>query len=137
MSDASVIQLLADRFTSGIAHPGEDGKPALLNLPRFNAIPDEMAEQFAQHAHLPHADMPRLLAEAVVHTLKTEGHYAIISQAELDELRAKAEGAPEATRIIEVYESAAARQPTFTLRVEPHTDRVVVPLSALREALKA
>lgn len=138
MSDTPIVQLLADRFTSGIAHPGEDGKATLLNLPiRNSAIPPEMSEHFAQSANLPHADLPKLLAEAVVHTLKTEGKYAIIPQAQLDELQARADGGPDGTRVIEVYESSAAKQPVFTLRVEPHTDRVNVPLNALRAALQA
>lgn len=134
-----VIQLLADRFTSGIAHPdGKGGKSTLLYLPiRNTGLPSEMAEEFARAAGWPHADAPLALAEAVAHTLRTEGHYAIVPQAEYDELRAKAAGAPDGVRVIEVYGSRTDKKPTFTLTVPAHTNCVYVPLATLKDQLQA
>lgn len=84
-------ELIAAHLAQGLVHPG-DGKPIALPLPMFqtSAIPPEMAEEFANQAGLPTADITKLTAEAIVHLLESNG-LAIIDQAELDQLRTDAQ----------------------------------------------
>lgn len=103
MSNARAATLIAERLPTGIPHPGADGqKPFMVTLPglRSTGIPPEMAAQFAQAAGLPHTDTPKLVAEAVVNLLETDGQMTIIDNADLAQLRQDAADAPDGTRIM-------------------------------------
>jgi hypothetical protein len=85
-------QPVADLLTAALPnlnHPGVNGGPPIpIVLPTFrnSGIPQEQAEQFAREAGLPHADLARLTAEALVHTVESSGR-TIIDNAELTDLR--------------------------------------------------
>lgn len=90
MPDQSVIDLIAQSLANGLTHPGDQKSgPIALPLPMFRtaSLPPDMAEQFAQEAGLPHADIARLTAEALVHTMENSGK-AIVDTAELERLQA-------------------------------------------------
>lgn len=94
MPNPRIATLIAQRIPAGLPHPGDgkDQKPAMLNLPAFRStgLPPGMEAHFAKEAGLPSNDIPRLIAEAVVNLIETDGDSEIISKAELTELRAKA-----------------------------------------------
>lgn len=73
MSDA--VQLIANALKTGLTHPGTGDGPVPLSLPMFqnSHIPGEMRDRFAEEAGLPHADVAKLTAEALVHLLETNG----------------------------------------------------------------
>lgn len=79
-------ELIAQHLAKGLVHPG-DGKPFALPLPMFQttALPPEMAEEFADQAGLPTANIPQLTAEAIVHLLEQNG-YTILDSTEFEQL---------------------------------------------------
>ncbi|EUA18456.1 putative gp80 [Mycobacterium xenopi 3993] len=100
MPNAAVAGLIAQRLPEGLLHPGDPNanQPAkLIPLPglRSTGIPPEMAKQFAAQAGLPSHDVPKLIGEAIVYLLETEG-FAIIPSTELEQLRTQAADAPTA-----------------------------------------
>ena len=121
------VTFLAERFASGLIHPGtETQKPFAIPLPGLRAIgiPPEMAQQFASDADMPSTDTPRLVGEAVVHTMTTEGGFTIVDTAELDELRKQAADAPDGTRVVELVCNCHGK-PVFELTVDKHDKRQV------------
>lgn len=93
MSNTAVVKLLAQRLPAGLMHPGDNQTgPKLIPLPGLatTGIPPEMAKHFAQEAGLPHADVPQLIAEAVVALIEGEAGCTIIPNTELAQLRADA-----------------------------------------------
>lgn len=105
--NARAVQLVTERLTHGLQHPGNPAanqKPFTIPLPglRTTGIPPGMAQQFAATAGLPTADVPKLIAEAIVHQIETEldGGSEIISKTDLAALRRQAADAPDGTRII-------------------------------------
>jgi hypothetical protein len=104
----SIAALLAARLPAGLIHPGnpDANQPAqAIPMPGLSrtGIPPEMARQFASDAGLPSSDVTKLLAEAIVHLIETEGASTIIANTELDALRQAAAAAPEGTRAISVH----------------------------------
>lgn len=76
MSD-DAITLIADALENGLIHPGTRGSGAIaLPLPMFqnSHLPAEMREQFAKDAGLPHPNIAKLTAEALVHLLKNNSN---------------------------------------------------------------
>lgn len=69
------IAILENALTAGLTHPGYGDGPIALPLPMFqnSAIPDEVRDQFAQDAGLPHSNTAKFVAEAIIHTLQTNG----------------------------------------------------------------
>jgi hypothetical protein len=94
MTNAPIAELIASRLPN-LVHPGDENtKPFSIPLPMFAtsaAIPPEMADEFANQAGLPTADVAKVTAEAIVGLIEGEGASRIIGAAELDELRATAE----------------------------------------------
>lgn len=104
MPNQAIAQLIAEKLPD-LTHPG-DGSGA-ISLPvstfRMAGIPPEMAEQFARDAGYPSANIPLLIAEAIVHLVETDGNAEIISKAELSQMRAaKAAAEPQRNRQVEV-----------------------------------
>lgn len=119
MPNADVIGIIAADLAQGIVHPG-DGRtgPIVLPLPMFRTanIPPQAAQHFAQQAGLPHPDIARLTAEAIVHTVETKG-WAHIQQNELEKLRLAA--APEpAGRMTLPFKCAVCHNTLFRLNVD-------------------
>lgn len=94
--DQAAVEIIAQALAGGLTHPGTFGPTGqsisgaiVLPLPMFRTsnIPPEMAAHFAQEAGLPHADIARLTAEAIVHTLN-QGGIETVTGAELTRLRA-------------------------------------------------
>lgn len=106
MSDQSVIDLVAQALANGLTHPGDQKSgPIALPLPMFRtaSLPPDMAEQFAQEAGLPHADIARLTAEALVHTMENAGK-GIVDTAELERLQAvDAAAEPQRHRDVDIH----------------------------------
>ena len=95
MPNERITTFLAERLAAGLWHPGDpakDQKPKLIPLPGLasSGIPPEMAEQFAQEAGLPSANVAQLVAEAIVNVIETDGETEMVPRAELQQLRAQA-----------------------------------------------
>lgn len=83
------VDLIANALATQLVHPGDDKtKPFTIPLPVFrtSAIPPELAQEFAQAAGLPHPDLARLTAEAIVQLL-TDNELTITPAAEIKQLR--------------------------------------------------
>lgn len=90
MADPAITTLIAERLPTGLPHPGSaDQKPRTIMLPamRNTGIPAELTQHFADQAGLPTNDMPKLVAEALINLIETDGNSEIISRTELAELR--------------------------------------------------
>lgn len=91
--NARIASLIAERLPGGLIHPGNEELPAkAIPLPGLasSGIPAEQAKMFAAQAGLPSNDVPKLLGEAIVHLIETDGDSEIISRAELEQLRREA-----------------------------------------------
>lgn len=104
MPNQAIAQLIADKLPD-LTHPG-DGSGA-ISLPvstfRMAGIPPEMAEQFAREAGYPTANIPKLIAEAIVHVIETDGDSTIIRNSELADMRAaQAAAEPQRNKQVEV-----------------------------------
>lgn len=110
MLNERIATLLAERLPGGLWHPGDpsiDQPPKMIPLPGLasSGIPPEMAEHFAQEAGLPSANVPKLVAEAIVNTIETDGQTEMIPRAELEQLRSDAatfEASPPAGQMVTV-----------------------------------
>jgi len=85
MPNSEIAQLIGDHLGPGLPHPGNparDEPPRLLPLVAFRTtgMPPEMAEHARTTA--------KVVGEAVVNLIETQGNSVIIKRAELDELRA-------------------------------------------------
>lgn len=100
MPNEPIVELLARSLADGLTHHG-DGKPFVLPLPTFrtSGIPPEMAQHFAAEAGLPSTDVAKLTAEAIVHTIETNGDSEIVPKAEINALRAQAAGVEPPARM--------------------------------------
>lgn len=126
MTNTAAVALIAQRLTDGLTHPGDgDKQPAkMIPLPpgwRGNSgLAPEQAAHFKQQAGLPDNDVPRLIAEAIVHLLETDGASTIISSDQLEQLRADAatldDAPPGAT--VAVHCHCNAQKPLFTAPVD-------------------
>jgi hypothetical protein len=105
MTNHHAATLIAERLPHGLPHPGDpqaNQKPFTIPLPglRPTGIPPDMAAHFANQAGLPSADVPKLIGQAIVNLLETDGGYTILANTELAQLRQDAADAPDGTRII-------------------------------------
>jgi hypothetical protein len=94
MSNPRAVALLAERLPHGLTHPGDpnSNQPAkVIPLPGLSdlGMPPGMAEFFAREAGLPANDAPKVIAEAIVHTLKIN-RLKIVSEDYLEQLIADA-----------------------------------------------
>ena len=96
--NATIADLIARKLPD-LTHPG-DGSGA-ISLPvstfRMSGIPPEMAEQFSRDAGYQSANIPLLIAEAIVNLIETDGDSEIIRRSDLAAMRA-AEAAAEPSR---------------------------------------
>lgn len=105
----AAVDLLASRLAAGLVHPGDPDngqQPIALPLPGLSSagIPPEMAEQFARDAGYPSANIPLLIAEALVHLIETDGDSEIVRRSELATMRAATKAAePQRNRQIQVH----------------------------------
>lgn len=85
-------ELIETGLANGLVHPG-DGKTgalaAALSIFRTSAIPQEMAQEFAEQAGLPDPNIAKLTAEAIMHLLAENG-LTVIAQADIDQLHTAA-----------------------------------------------
>lgn len=93
MANSTIAALIAERLPGSLVHPGDpaNDQPAkLLPLPVLGStgIPPEMAKHFAKEAGLPADDFPKLIGEAIVHLIETDGQTTLVPNAELEQLRA-------------------------------------------------
>lgn len=107
MPNTAIAELIAAKLPD-LTHPGTPGSGGPILLPtatyRTAGIPPEMAQQFAEDAGYPTADITRLIAEAIVHLIETDGDSTIVRNSELAEMRAAAAAAePARNRQIAVH----------------------------------
>lgn len=71
----ALIELIETALTTGLMHPGTGDGPIPLALPMFrnSTMPDEVARHFADDAGLPHANVAKLVAEALASLLESAG----------------------------------------------------------------
>lgn len=84
MTNTDIAELISDRLTNGLQHPGYPGTdqpPVLIRLPLFKTagLPPDFYTQIEETV--------KMLGEAIVHTIETDGESVIIPKAELDALR--------------------------------------------------
>ena len=105
MPNAAIAELIAKNLPD-LTHPGDGNGAISLPVATFRpaGIPPEMAEQFAREAGYPTADITRLVAEALVHLIETEGNSEIVSKTELADMRAAtAQAEPQRHRQVQVH----------------------------------
>lgn len=89
MPNERIVNLIATQLPD-LTHPGDGNGSIALPVSAFratNSLPPEVAQQFAQDAGLPHSDIPRLVAEAIVHLIEVEADSDIVPRAELRRMR--------------------------------------------------
>ncbi len=82
--NTSIANLIANKLTNGLPHPGnkEAGEePVTIRLPLFKmaSMPAEMYQQ-VEHT-------VKMLSEAIVYVIETEGDSEIVKKSELQALR--------------------------------------------------
>lgn len=82
--NADIADLIANKLTNGLPHPGnkESGEePVTIRLPLFKmaSMPAEMYQQ-VEHT-------VKMLSEAIVYVIETEGESEIVKRSELQALR--------------------------------------------------
>lgn len=106
--NSRAVTFLAERFASGLIHPGNAQQKPFAVLPglREAGMSEEMKQQFAADAKLPSVDTGKLFGEAVVHSLTTDGGFTIIDTAkreaelaELERLRELVDGGPGKAKV--------------------------------------
>lgn len=136
----AAVDLIASRLPTGLPHPGDPTQntpPKLLPLPglKSSGIPPEMAEHFAAQAGFPTADAPKLIAEAILNLLETDGGFTIIPTEDLNALHTQAADAPDGTRIITVH---CPTHNTALLELTINkTDQTTIPCHLLATAIEA
>lgn len=82
--NTAIAELIADKLTRGLPHPGnkeagEEPVTILLPLFKMSSMPAEMYQQVEATV--------KMMSEAIVHVIETEGESEIIKHAELKALR--------------------------------------------------
>ena len=135
MTDRAIIDTLAQALPA-LTHPGDGSGSIQLPTAAFRAhtnLPPEVAEQFAQEAGLPTADMPKLFAEAIIHTIEAAG-IELIPTAELAALRAAAPQPAAPYRQVEYHCYCGTRLFAAQVR-DANTDKPKLPGPQLIKAL--
>jgi hypothetical protein len=125
-------ELIAQNLGS-LVHPGE-GKtgPTPITLPMFRTVSNAaMQEHFAAEAGLPHPDINRLVAEAIVALVQSKG-WSIVANSDLAGMKAAAVAAePQRNRRLNFQCRCGA--PIFTAQVDHFdTDRPTLPPAAIK-----
>jgi hypothetical protein len=125
-------ELIAANLGS-LVHPGE-GKtgPTPITLPMFRTVSNAaMQEHFAAEAGLPHPDINRLVAEAIVALVEGNG-YAIVANQDLAGMKA-ATAAAEPARNRRLNFQCRCGYPIFTAQVDGFdTDHPTLPPAAIK-----
>lgn len=84
--NSAIAELISDHLAHGLNHPGypdTEQPPTTIRLPLFRSagMPDEFVEQINETV--------KMLGEAIVYTIETDGASTIIPTAELDALRSE------------------------------------------------
>lgn len=84
-----------------LTHPGHGDGPIALPTAAFRAghnLPPDVASQFAADAGLPHADLPRLHAEAIAHAITAAG-LTVVTTADAARLDTQADPTRQVTLV--------------------------------------
>lgn len=92
MPNETIASLISSNLKTGLPHPGykEQNVPAqVIHFPgmNFRGMPQEMLDHYAREAGLPSSDLPKLVGEAIVNLIETQGDSEIVNKAELGNLR--------------------------------------------------
>lgn len=134
MPNLAIADLIAERLPT-LVHPGDETHPATaLPLPMFasTAIPADVAEHFAEEAGLAHANITKLVAEAIVALIEGEGASVIVPADAYATIVATAEVEREKHRQPRVC-CQTCGNPLFRINVD--TTNPVVNGTAFLEAL--
>lgn len=135
MPNTAIAELIAAKLPE-LTHPGHGQGAIALPVASFRTagIPPEMAEQFARDAGYPSANIPLLVAEALVHLIETDGDSEIVRRSELATMRA-ATAAAEPARNRQITVHCHCGTPLFTAQFRDFdTDK---PCVAGPELIKA
>lgn len=126
MANPRAVTFLAERLPHGLQHPGDEThKPFVIPLPiGSSGIPPELADHFAAAAGMPSSDVPKLVGEALVSMLETDGEFTILDNTELAELRQAAADAPDGTRIV-TLKCTCHNHPVIELTVDKSDEKRV------------
>jgi hypothetical protein len=96
MANDTISSLIASNLKAGLPHPGyveQNIPPQVIHFPGMNhrGIPQQVLDHYAREAGLPSSDLPKLIGEAVVHLIETQGNSEIVTKTELESLRKAAE----------------------------------------------
>ena len=103
-TNTTIVDLIAAKLPE-LTHPGDGSGAIALPVAQFRTagMPPGMAEQFAKDAGYPSADITRLVAEAIVHLIETDGHATIVDNTQLADMRAATAAAePRRNRHVKV-----------------------------------
>lgn len=118
-----IAALIAEKLHTGLPHPGDpdDNQPPLLiPLPGFRAA--GLPPEYVEHAR----SAAKLIGEALVNVIETEGESEIVSKTELERIRAADTRPHQPTPI------ACAQCGNPILHANTHNGRITLPPAALR-----
>jgi hypothetical protein len=92
MPNPEMVAVIAKGLRDGLPHPGDrvnHQRGMLIRIPGMNTfgLPAEVLSHMAKDAGLPSSDMSKLVAEALVNLIETDGGSEIVRKSELKELR--------------------------------------------------
>lgn len=82
----TIAELISDRLSNGLLHPGypdTEQQAVTIRLPLFKlaGMPPEVYQQVTETV--------KMLGEAIVHTIETDGQSVIVPRTEYDALKAE------------------------------------------------
>ena len=142
MSNPELVKLIAERLPSGLLHPGDptNNQPAkLLPLPglRSSGLPPELAEEFAKAAGFPVSDVPKLIAEALIHLIETDGQCTIVLNRQLAEQQAQTttpEQANPSMPTIQVYCQCNPRD--ILIKIAANRHRIAISSQSMKQRIE-
>jgi hypothetical protein len=124
VSNAAAVALIAERLPNGLVHPGDgDTQPAKpIPMPWLGnlGLPAGQSEQFAREAGMPANDAPKVLAEAIVHLLESDGGFDIVPRTEIAQLRGEAATLDDlnpSAPVVAIHCRCNAQEPVLSLSV--------------------
>lgn len=132
MPNPEIEQMIAEALRNGIMHPGDpdnniEPRPIVLPFKARPGMPKEMTDLLGETT--------KLLSEAIVHLIETEGNAELVDRTELRELRfAGSDGSLD--RTIPVYCRCNQKVPLVVLTVRDPQHIVIDGAALLRQLHK-
>jgi hypothetical protein len=132
--NARITELIAAKLRSGLTHPGDPernipSRPIVTPFGRTAGMPKEMADLMNAST--------KMWAEAIVHTIETEGGCELVPREDAVEMRRAVGAGPPAALTLPVHCRCDRdlRDPLVFI-APPRNDRIVIDGPALLEGLR-